>query len=90
MRTETITVEIPEQYLLQIAVAGNMGDGQLLKLMQVWAEKECVCHGLKQNMLNLMDKRLDEMRGRLENIIGNDVMTDIDIAITNIMEKLRE
>ncbi len=52
---KTVTVEIPEPYLLLIAVAGKMGSGELLDSMKFWAEKECVKHGLEKDMLNLMD-----------------------------------
>ena len=87
---QTITVEMPVEYLLQVAVAGKMGDGELLTLMKVWAEKECVRHGLEQNYLNLVDKRLNEMRARLANVVGKNAMNYIDEAITKTVRVLRK
>lgn len=86
---QKVTVEIPEPYLLQVAVAGEMGDGHLLASMQAWAEQECVRCGLEQNMRSLMTKRLEEMRLRLKNVIGDDLMTEIDTAIITTIDKLR-
>lgn len=85
---ETVTVEMPIPYLLQIAVAGKMGDGELLDLMKIWAQRECTKNGLEQNMHNLMGKRLNEMRRRLKNTIGDDLVTVIDTAITGVVSKL--
>lgn len=86
---DTITVDIPVSYLLQLAVAGKMGDGELLLAIKQWAENKCIEHGLKENMLTLLDKRLKDMRTRLTNIVGNDLMNEIDVAIETTFEKIK-
>ncbi len=86
---DTIIVDIPVSYLLQLAVAGKMGDGELLLAIKQWAENKCIEHGLKENMLTLMDKRLEDMKSRLANIVGNDYMNEIATAISSTVEKLK-
>lgn len=67
-----------------------MGDGELLSVIKVWAEQECRKQGLEQSYLNLVDKRLSDMRTRLENVIGKSNMDYIDKAITITTQMIRK
>jgi hypothetical protein len=85
---ETITLEIPESYLLHIAVTGKMGSGEVLDLMRIWAEKECVKHGLERKLRKLQVKNLKELNKRLKNTIGDELMGELDSAIKKTVKKL--
>lgn len=52
-------IKIPQAYLLILAARGKMGDGELPRLMQLWAEQECGRLGLRQQML---EEKIDSTR----------------------------
>lgn len=74
----TITVEIDKFYLLTIACYGNMGDGELPKIMQAWAQKTCKDVGLLEEFNQMQKERLAELRKRVVNVIGEDNMGKVE------------
>jgi len=78
------TVEIPELFLLVIAIHGNMGDGELPDLMKIWARGECGRLGLSEKFRELQKECLDELRLRLRNTLGNDLMNDLENEIDKV------
>jgi len=63
-------VEIPEVYLLAIAI-GSMGDEELLNLIRTWAFEECKRLDLGDSVVELQRKRLAELEIRLKNALGH-------------------
>lgn len=76
------TVSIPESFLLTIAVYGNMGDGDLPKLMQIWAENKCKDLGLASEMSSLRNERYEELKQRVSNVFGSDTAERIEKIAT--------
>ena len=64
-------VEVPEQFLVTLSVYGNMGDGDLPKVMQVWAERECARLGLADKVRVERESRYQELKRRVTNIMGS-------------------
>ena len=76
------SVEISEEYLLQIATCGKMGSGELTEMMRLWAERECNRLGLSGKLLELQIAKVKELRESLRNIIGDDNIKVIDKSIS--------
>lgn len=71
-------ISIPESFLLTIAVHGNLGDGELPRFMQVWAEDYCKELGLTADLLSLKNEKYEELRKRVSNIFGSDTVANIE------------
>lgn len=78
MTTKTVTVEIPEAYLIILAVHGNMGDGEVPILMQDWAERQCKQLGLGRKMEDEKIKRYEIVRERATKILGPKMIEQIE------------
>lgn len=87
---EKLTVEIPEDYLITIAVFGNMGNGQLPYSMKAWAERELVKLGKIDKLVAMKAAKLSGMQKRLENIIGASKAEDINKAIDSFVNLLKK
>jgi len=85
-----VLVEIPEFYLLTIAVYGNMGDGDLPDLMKIWAQKVCKEVGLHEEMIKMQNEKLREQEKRLRNILGDDMVNDIHNTIEDTIKKISQ
>jgi len=83
-------VEIPEVYLLTIAVHGNMGSGELPDLMKAWALKECKRAGLEKRVKALQEERLKELAKRLRNTLGDDFMDKVDVELNKVSKLLTQ
>lgn len=83
------TVEIPEFYLLTIAVHGNMGDGELPDLMKAWAQEACKKLGLGDKLRGLQNERRDELERRLRNALGNELVDHTNAVINDTVKKLQ-
>ena len=81
-----ITVEIPENYLLCIAILGNTGDGRLSKKIQIWAEKACNNAGLQDKVIALHIAKLKILRHKLAAIVGEKKVAPIDRGINAACE----
>ena len=86
--SEEYMVRIPKFYLLTLAVHGNMGDGELPGLMRTWAERECQKLGLTKEMRQLQDSHLKELQVRLTNVLGKDMVEQINTTISEAIKKL--
>lgn len=78
MKEDRRTVEIPTFYLLTIACYGSMGNGELPKLMQIWAQKLCRELNLSEELKKMQNERLEELRKRIVNVAGEDAMNKIE------------
>jgi len=85
---EKHSVDIPEGFLIQIAVYGKMGDGELSDYMRNWAVQECKRLGLMQKVITTQSRKIIELRNRLTKVAGLDAMGKIDEAIDTITSKL--
>ena len=86
---DKITIEIPIHYLLQIAVYGNMGTGDLSDMMKTWAVRELTQNGYNDQLKKEQESRLNELRNNIKNVIGKDGMKQIDDAIGNAVAGLK-
>lgn len=75
-------VSIPEWALLTIAVHGNMGDGELPDMMKDWATGECKRLGLDDKLEAERAERYAQLRARLANLLGDDVIEKIDQEVS--------
>lgn len=82
------TIEIPEYYLLTIAVHGKMGDGELPDLMRTWASRLCRELGLEDELQKLQDERLQELKRRLQNTFGDEFVAKVEIVTKQTVQKL--
>jgi len=82
------SIEIPEFYLLTIAVYGNMGDGELPDLMSTWARRLCKELSLDDELRKLQEERRLELRRRLQNVLGKDAVEEIETTIDQVTRKL--
>jgi hypothetical protein len=80
---KTVTVEIPRAYLLYLATyeAGNIA---------VWAKEECVKHGIQPNVETFIDENLDSTRTFLEEVLGPEFMSEVDLLIDRAMKQIKE
>lgn len=76
-----LTVDIPEVYLMQIAVYGKMGTGDLSDSIQVWAEKELIKAGLGDKFKEEQIKHLNQLHESLRNVLGDDIVSQMDSQI---------
>lgn len=78
-----VNVNIPITYLIQIAVCGTMGDGELLSSMQQWAVKEIKHSGHSAEYTQAQEEHLAKLRESIMNTIGKENMDKIDNAISD-------
>lgn len=83
-------VEIPEIYLLILAVYGNMGDGQIPKFMQDWATRECLRLGLHDKLEKERQERYQELKQRVANVIGAQAIEQIENEALKVSEILKD
>jgi hypothetical protein len=88
--TDKLTVEIPEFFLLTIAVHGNMGGGELPDIMRVWAQNECQRLGLMDKYVQLQKDRLRELEKRIRNVLGNDAVDKLNSDIRKAAKVLKD
>lgn len=81
-------IEIPEWYLLTIAVHGNMGDGELPDLMATWARRICIELGLSDKLEKLREERRNELKSRLQNVLGDEFVEGVEAMIKEVTDKL--
>ena len=84
-----LTVEIPEYFLLTIAVHGNMGDGELPDLMRIWAQNECRRLGLDGKLKELQDERMRDLEKRIRNVMGDDAIDDLADKIGKVAKAIK-
>lgn len=82
------TVEIPESFLLTIAICGKMGSGELPALIQAWAAKECERLGLKDVLKELQEKAIIELGQRMQKVLGKDVTDKLNNILSQTMQKV--
>lgn len=78
-----ITIEIPINYLIQIAVYGNMGTGDLPDSIKLWATKKLTETGYDKQLKEAQRERLDQLRESIKNVLGKEEVQKIDEAIGN-------
>jgi hypothetical protein len=81
-------IEIPEYYLLTIAVYGKMGEGELPDLMATWARRLCAELGLENELRRLQDERYQELKRRLQNVFGDEFVAQVDVMTKETVRKL--
>ena len=84
-----LTIEIPEYFLLTIAVHGNMGDGELPALKRIWAQNECRRLGLDGKLKELQDERLRDSEKRIRNVMGDDAIDDLADKIGKVAKAIK-
>lgn len=67
--SQKFTVEIPEILLLILASRGNMGDDEIPRMMQLWAEGECKRLGLAEKVLQEKARNYAETTERIKRMI---------------------
>ena len=85
-----ITVDIPVEYLLTIAVYGTMGDGRLPEIMHVWAQKACEKNGLHEQMVDLQIEHMKELEIRIRNTLGDTAIQQIHASIDAAVKCLKQ
>ena len=90
MTTVNHPIYIPEDFLLIVAVHGNMGDGELRDLMRTWAQNECRKLHLLEKLKELQNQRLLELTMRLRNVLGDEVMDNLAARIAKAAKALKE
>jgi hypothetical protein len=83
-------VEIPDSFLLTIAVYGNMGDGDLPDIMRIWAQKECRRLGLQEEMIKLQKYRLRELEIKIRNVMGDDAIDKLGNDIKKVAKAINK
>ena len=83
-----ITVEIPVDYLIDIATYGRIGTNEFSKQMQIWAEKEVNSSGFQSELNQSRQEKLEKLRQNLKNVLGSDVMEKVDNAIKDGIKAL--
>jgi len=93
---DEIFVKIPKDYLLILAVHGNMGDGEIPDFMRIWAEKTCLQCNMETELRELQSERLKELKSRISKVLGepavNQITEECEAAgkvLHERMEKLR-
>ena len=87
--SDKVTVEIPKIWLLTLAGHGNMGSGDIPKLMQTWAETVCRENGLEEQMLEAKAQHFKELRDRLSNTMGSDTLESIESRVGQMLSRLK-
>lgn len=82
------TVEIPEWALLTIATHGNMGSGEVPRMMQVWAEKECERLGLKEKLRKEREERYQDLKQRVSSLWGSDTVQKVEDATASLAKSI--
>lgn len=90
MAVEKITVQIPKHYLVNLATHGNMGTGELPKLMQIWASRQCREHGLHDDVVKALDEKIAQSRKNLTNMLGEEIMIELDKHIDVGLKKVEK
>jgi len=85
-----LSIEIPKQYLLIIAVHGNMGDGELPDIMRIWAQNECRRLGIEKQLIELQNDHLRELEKRMRNVLGDDVMDKLTTNIKKVAKAISD
>jgi hypothetical protein len=82
--SQKFTVEIPEILLLILASRGNMGDDEIPRMMQLWAEGECKRLGLAEKVLQEKARNYAEIKARVSAIIGSDTIEEVEKRVSVI------
>lgn len=90
MAQDKITVEMPVSYLVQVATHGNMGTGELSSFMQAWAKRMCRENGLHEEVIKSLDRKIKQARTNLENLLGKDIMDELDAHIDKGLEAVQK
>jgi hypothetical protein len=90
MDNDDLTVKIPKSYLLTLAVYGNMGDGELPKLMQTWAQIRCRELGLDPELIALQKERLRSMEVNLRNVLGDGAIDSLSKQIKRAADIIKK
>lgn len=80
---DVITIDIPVYYLIQFAVSGNMGTGNLPDLIKVWAQRILREKGYSDLLKEEQKQNLEKLRKSLSNVVGKENMEKIDNAISD-------
>lgn len=83
-------IEIPENYLLLIAVGGNLGDDKLPGCMRIWAQGECEKLGLSGKVKTSQTVYLNELKTRLKNKLGEDNFKLLENSLEAIIKNINE
>lgn len=89
-KASRVMVEMPVSYLVQIATHGNMGTGKLSMFIKSWAERMCRKHGLHDMVVKELDKKIAQSRKNLENVLGKEIMGELDAHIDKGLEKVKK
>ena len=82
--SQKFTVEIPEILLLILASRGNMGDDEIPRMMQLWAEGECKRLGLAEKMIQEKARNYDEVKTRAVAILGASTVKEVEERVSVI------
>lgn len=84
MKSEDLFVTMPKWFLLTLAVHGNMGDGELPKLIQIWAQNECKRLEIWDEFVLLQKEKTQELEQRLRNVFGDDSIDKLVNEISRV------
>jgi hypothetical protein len=88
MARRMVTVEMAVDDLVRIATHGELGTGQLGDLMKAWAIRECGKQGLLEELKQSQNAKLLAIRENLKRVIGPELVSGIDAAVTAAAAKL--
>jgi len=78
MMERKVSVYMPVEWLLILAVHGNMGDGEIPDLMKRWAIEKLRESGFHGRYKKMQEERLIELKKRIANVIGQDKVDQIE------------
>ncbi|MEM8780563.1 MAG: hypothetical protein AAGF26_17205 [Cyanobacteria bacterium P01_G01_bin.49] len=90
----SLKVDIPIEWLLILAVHGNMGDGEIPDIMKRWAKDLLIEFGYESEYTKRQEERLLALTNRLKNVLGDaeasKAIGHINRAIGNMNSSLKD
>jgi hypothetical protein len=88
--SDIINVELPVTFLLHVATYGNMGTGEMAEFASRKAKQVLISNGYEALVNEALDKKLEELRKSLTNILGAPNMEKINRALELGAESVKE
>ena len=82
---DNLMVKIPVEWLLTLAVHGNMGDGEIPDIMQRWAKNKLIEAGYQKEYSDRQREKIKEATQKIKNIIGDDKTSKVLMGIVKGM-----
>lgn len=84
-----INIEMPVQYLIELATYGDLCSGKIPELVIRHIESEIVKNGFKKELNDAQEEKLKMLRASLKNLFGKDGMDKIDNVLGQCAEAMK-